>query len=229
MIIQLTKQRNPIVIFDPRGRVDSTRVPLAPRKATLNGLRLGILDNSKWNANKLLRGASTALGQEIRFAGVNYYVKGSFSKDAAPELIEEIARENDIVLTAIGDCGSCCSSCIRDAIALEGRGIPSAAVITTEFVHESELTCRALGMPDLVPVIIDHPVSSITAEQLSARVGQIKELLLIFAQEAACVLPELLPAGAQHPCPSGAGRPDREIRFDTRNNRTEEMLTCQPI
>jgi hypothetical protein len=174
MTFQLTKEHKPTVVFDPRGRADSIRVPLAPRKSTLDGLRLGILDNSKWNANRLLRGASTALGQEMLFAKVNYYVKGSFSKDASPDLIEEIARDNDIVLTAIGDCGSCCSCCIRDAIALEKRGIPSAAVVTTEFVQETELTCHALGLPDFVPVIIDHPVSSITAEQISARVVQIK-------------------------------------------------------
>ena len=102
-------------------------------------------------------------------------MKESFSKDAAPELIEKIARENDIVLTAIGDCGSCCSCCIRDAIALEGLGIPSAAIITTEFVRETELTRRALGMPDLDPVVIDHPVSSITQEEIDVRVRQIKE------------------------------------------------------
>jgi hypothetical protein len=53
----------------------------------------------------------------ITFAAVNYYVKQSFSKDAAPELIEQIARENDIVLTAIGDCGSRCSCCLREAVA----------------------------------------------------------------------------------------------------------------
>jgi hypothetical protein len=34
---------------------------------------------------------------------VNYYRKESFSKSAAPELIAEIAGNNDIVLTAIGD------------------------------------------------------------------------------------------------------------------------------
>ena len=138
-------------------------------------MRLGILDNSKWNANKLLRGASAALGEDIKFAAVNYYVKQSFSKDAAPELIEQIARENDIVLTAIGDCGSCCSCCIRDSVALEKLGIPSAAIITTEFVGETELTRRALGMPDLEPVVIDHPVSSITQDEVDARVRQIKE------------------------------------------------------
>jgi hypothetical protein len=104
---------------------------------------------------------------------VNYYVKRSFSKDADPDLIERIARENDIVLTAIGDCGSCCSCCVGDSVALERLGVPSAVVITTEFVKETELTRLALGMPDLEPVVIDHPVSSITQDEIAARVRQI--------------------------------------------------------
>ena len=166
---------NPVLVFDPRGIVDVTVTPLAARKTELDGLRLGILDNSKWNANKLLRGAAAALCVTVKFAAVNHYAKQSFSKDAAPELIAQIAAENDIALTAIGDCGSCCSCCIRDSIALESRGIPSAAVITTEFVRETELTRRALGMPDLAPVVIDHPVSSITPDEIAARVRQISE------------------------------------------------------
>ena len=167
--------KSSVHVFDPRGTVDQTVTPNAPRKMKLDGLRLGILDNSKWNANKLLRGASAALGENIRFAAVNYYVKHSFSKDAAPELIKQIAEENDVVLTAIGDCGSCCSCCIRDAIELEKLGVPSAAIITTEFVRETELVRRTLGMPDFEAVVIDHPVSSITQDEIDARVRQIKE------------------------------------------------------
>jgi hypothetical protein len=167
--------KSPVLLFDPRGVVDLAVTPLAVRKTQLAGLRLGILDNSKWNANKLLRGASAALGKDIKFAVVNYYVKQSFSKDAAPELIEQIARDNDVTLTAIGDCGSCCSCCIRDSVALEKLGIPSAAIITTEFVRETQLTRRALGMPDFEPIVIDHPVSSIAPEEINARVMQIRE------------------------------------------------------
>jgi len=167
--------KSPVLVFDPRGVVDLAVAPLAPRKPALAGMRLGVLDNSKWNANKLLRCASAALNEGIGFAAVNYYVKHSFSKDAAPELIAQVARENDIVLTAIGDCGSCCSCCIRDAVALEKLGVPSAAVITTEFVRETQLTRQALGMPDFEPVVIDHPVSSITREEIGARVLQIRE------------------------------------------------------
>ena len=163
-----------VEIFDPCGTVDTDSQPLADRKQELAGLRLGILDNSKWNANKLLRGAAAALSDQIDFAAVNYYVKThGFSTDAPAEMIRQIADECDIVLTAIGDCGSCCSCCIRDAIALEQLGRPTASIITTEFVNETRLTRAAVGMPDLRPVVIDHPVSSITDEEVAARVAVI--------------------------------------------------------
>jgi len=166
-------EANPVLMFDPRGIVDITVTPLATRKIGLDGLRLGILDNSKWNANKLLRGAAAALRESVRFSAVNYYVKQSFSKDAAPELIAEIAAHSDLVLTAIGDCGSCCSCCIRDSVALEKLGIPSAAIITTEFERETELTRIAIGMQGLIPIVIDHPVSSITQAEVEARAVQV--------------------------------------------------------
>lgn len=161
-------------VFDPCGVVDIESRPLAARKTGLQGLRLGILDNSKWNANKLLRGAAAVLSDQVGFAAVNYYVKThGFSTDAPPEMISTIASENDVVLTAIGDCGSCCSCCIRDAVALEDLGLPTAPIITTEFVNETRLTRVAVGMPALRPVVIDHPVSSITAEEVAARVAVI--------------------------------------------------------
>jgi hypothetical protein len=168
-----TSTRCLIPVYDPRGDLGTVATPLAPRPKTLHGLRLGILDNSKWNANKLLRGTSAVLGKSIMFGDIRYYVKHSFSKDAAPDLIAEIARNSDIVLTAIGDCGSCTSCCIRDAVALEQRGTPTAVVVTTEFVRETELQRRALGMDELLPIIIRHPVSSITDAEIAERVEQI--------------------------------------------------------
>jgi len=76
---------------------------LAARAGSLDGLRLGVLDNTKWNANRLLRQTVGRLQKETSFAAVNYYRKESFSKDADPALIETIAADNDIALTAIGD------------------------------------------------------------------------------------------------------------------------------
>ena len=94
---------NELTVFDPRGRVDAERVALAPRAAALHGLRLGILDNTKWNANRLLRKTAALLEAEHGIAAVNYYKKESFSKVADPALVAAIAADNDLVLTAIGD------------------------------------------------------------------------------------------------------------------------------
>jgi len=90
-------------LFDPRGVVEAEARALARRPAALAGLRLGVLDNTKWNANRLLRGATAKLRATHGFAAVTYYRKESFSKIAAPELVDEIAAANDVVLTAIGD------------------------------------------------------------------------------------------------------------------------------
>ena len=94
---------NAIPVYDPRGVVQAQPVTTAPRVKTLEGLRLALLDNTKWNANKLLRGARDRLAQKHAFTTINYYRKESFSLAAAPELIAEIAANNDVVITAIGD------------------------------------------------------------------------------------------------------------------------------
>jgi hypothetical protein len=91
------------LVFDPRGVVETELLTLSARVAALNGLRLGVLDNTKWNANRLLRKAVCKLQEDCSFAAVNYYRKESFSKEADPTLIEIIAANNDIILTAIGD------------------------------------------------------------------------------------------------------------------------------
>ena len=89
--------------FDPRGVVEAPRLELAPGPAALDGLRLGVLDNTKWNAQRLLRQTVARLGERASFAAVNHYKKESFSSDAEPALLARIAADNDIVLTAIGD------------------------------------------------------------------------------------------------------------------------------
>ena len=92
-----------VPVYDPRGVVEAAPLAISPRVKKLEGVRLGLLDNTKWNANKLLRGVRDRLAQAHVFDAVNYYRKESFSRAAAPELLAQIAAENDIVLTAIGD------------------------------------------------------------------------------------------------------------------------------
>jgi hypothetical protein len=90
-------------VYDPRGIVGAEKKALAPRVSSLDGLRLAILDNTKWNANKLLRELRERLQAEHRLAAVRYYRKESFSRFADPALIGQIRDESDLLLTAVGD------------------------------------------------------------------------------------------------------------------------------
>ena len=99
----MTKNASDLIVFDPRGVVEADTKPLAPRPKDVAGRRLGVLDNTKWNAGRLLRKTAALVGGGAALAAVNYYRKESFSKDADPVLMATIAADKDIVLTAIGD------------------------------------------------------------------------------------------------------------------------------
>jgi hypothetical protein len=58
---------------------------------------------------------------------------------------------------------------MHDAIELEARGVPTAVIVTSEFVREARVQREALGMAGVIPVTIAHPLSSLTDEQIQAR------------------------------------------------------------
>ena len=91
------------MVYDPRGTVTAEPRALAPRLAALDGIRLAVLDNTKWNASKLLRETVARLGAKVTFAEVRHYAKASFSRPGEADLLDRIAAENDAVITAIGD------------------------------------------------------------------------------------------------------------------------------
>ena len=61
---------------------------------------------------------------------------------------------------------------MRDGISLETLGIPTAVIVTTEFVNESITQRAALGMEDIEPVVIAHPLSSCTDDEIQVRSAQ---------------------------------------------------------
>ena len=91
------------IVYDPRGTVTVEPRDLAARLDTLDGVRLGVLDNTKWNASKLLRHIVARLEGDLTLAAINLYAKESFSRPAEAGLLDRIAAENDAVITAIGD------------------------------------------------------------------------------------------------------------------------------
>jgi hypothetical protein len=74
---------------------------LARRPGSLRGLRIGVLDNSKPNADVLLHRVAALLAAEQSAAAVRSWQKPGSSKPAL--MIEEIAAQVDVVLTGSAD------------------------------------------------------------------------------------------------------------------------------
>jgi len=91
------------IAYDPRGIVAVKPQRLAPRLRTFENVRLGVVDNSKWNASKLLRAVISQLQINTTFSEIFMYTKPSFSRPATTALLDRIAAETDAVITAIGD------------------------------------------------------------------------------------------------------------------------------
>jgi hypothetical protein len=61
---------------------------------------------------------------------------------------------------------------MHDTVMLEAKGRPTAVIVTSEFVLEAETQRDALGMVGLHAVVINHPLSSLTDEEIGQRIEQ---------------------------------------------------------
>jgi hypothetical protein len=64
---------------------------------------------------------------------------------------------------------------MHDGFSLESLGVPTAVIVTTQFLHEARVQREALGMTGLVPVVIQHPLSSLSDEEIRGRAAQALE------------------------------------------------------
>ena len=61
---------------------------------------------------------------------------------------------------------------MHDSVMLEAKGLPTAMIATSEFVLEARTQRDALGMTGLEPVVIAHPLSSLTDEEVGRRIEE---------------------------------------------------------
>ena len=89
------------LLLDPTSEVEPSSRSLVARKASLEGLTVGLLDISKPRGNVFLDRLEEHLGR--RGAAVLRYVKPTFTKLAPVDLRHEIASQCDAVIEALAD------------------------------------------------------------------------------------------------------------------------------
>ena len=92
-----------ILYVSPEAPVAAAALATAHRVAGAGGLRLGILDNGKGNADHLLAFLIEGLRAEMPVASVITRRKPSASRPADAQSLDDLAREADCVISAMAD------------------------------------------------------------------------------------------------------------------------------
>ena len=96
----MTEQNLPFI--DPTAGQGRKRVPAAPRPADLAGKVVALLDNTKEQGDVILDTVATALRDRYGAAKVIVRRKEHYSKPAAEALINEMAKEAQVAIAAVG-------------------------------------------------------------------------------------------------------------------------------
>ncbi|MBO0831067.1 MAG: hypothetical protein J2P29_03755, partial [Actinobacteria bacterium] len=93
--------------------------------------------------------------------------------ETAPEQVMTELRENcDVVVTGVGDCGSCSASAVADGLLLEQAGIPAAVIVSDAFIVSANAMAELRHAPGYQYVTTPHPVANLTPEGVQARAAQ---------------------------------------------------------
>jgi hypothetical protein len=88
-------------VVSPFGTMETEVKPLARRRATLAGCRIGVLDNSKPNADVLLGRVAELLAARVGAAEIRRWRKPGSSRAATN--LDELAGAADVFLTGSAD------------------------------------------------------------------------------------------------------------------------------
>lgn len=90
-------------ILDPTTEAKAQALTFAPRPSTLEGKRVGLIENTKFNSDRLLQKIGKILEVEYAAAGSVMWRKRNASVPAHAEILDDAARQVDVVVAGIGD------------------------------------------------------------------------------------------------------------------------------
>ena len=113
-----------IELLDPTREIGSGEMNYAPRPDSLRGKRVGLIENTKYNSDRVLEFIGEILREEYGVESTKMYHKRYSSVPAHEEIIRDLTKNCDLMIAGVGDCGSCSSGSVLDGILLEKENIP---------------------------------------------------------------------------------------------------------
>jgi hypothetical protein len=179
----------PNAILDPTGRTGSeqaTESTLAPRPTDLRGATVGLLNNTKHNAALFLEELGRLLVERHGVAGVVQQTKTNFAQAASGEQVKDMISRCDVMVTGVGDCGSCSASAVMDGVEFEGRGTPIAVICSDAFRGSADAIAGLRGVPGYHYVTTPHPVAVLGPDEVRERAERaLPEVVALLTTESA--------------------------------------------
>jgi hypothetical protein len=92
-----------ITVLSPVGELRAATAAIPPLPSDLRGLTVGFLDNTKHNFDRLVAGIGEMLKERHGVERVVIRRKANAATGAAPEIIEALAKECDLVFAGSAD------------------------------------------------------------------------------------------------------------------------------
>jgi hypothetical protein len=169
-------------LLDPTIETEEEPIDFAPRPVNLRGLRIGLIENTKKNAEAVLRKLAEKL-EALHGMTTEVLVHKPQRAPVKEAQIAELKGRTDFAIAGVGDCGACSSGSLLDAVILEKAGIPAIAIVTDAFYTTAREMAELWGVPDFRFVMMPHPLASLTPEEIERRADELLGKVIALLQE----------------------------------------------
>ena len=161
-------------VMDPLGESAAEKIELTEIPQKIN--KITYFDNTKPNADIILE----TINKNLKISSIS--AKKPAGAHATEEQMKE-AMKGDVVILALGDCGSCTTWVILDAIRLEKEGKSTISICSHKFTDYAYSLAKAQGAEGLRIIEIEHPIAGLEEDEVKAKtekiIPEVKKLLNI--------------------------------------------------
>ncbi|MFA0833900.1 MAG: UGSC family (seleno)protein [Methanobacterium formicicum] len=170
MKVQLVERE----VLDPVGVVQADKLKVNPLPEDFE--KVSIINNTKPGAEIILDILRKSMGNRELIK-----VKKPAGAPATQKQIDK-ASSGELAILALGDCGSCTSWVILDAIRLEKMGIPTISICSTHFAPFAHELAKSHGMDELRILEIEHPIAGLSKEEVEEKTRKLIPSFLYLLQ-----------------------------------------------
>ncbi|MDO9043703.1 MAG: UGSC family (seleno)protein [Methanobacteriaceae archaeon] len=166
-------------VMDPLADFGGEKIDLNEIPSEIS--KISLFNNTKPNADVILETIESQLVGMHQGLEIIHSQKPA-GAGATPQELQK-AAQGDVSILALGDCGSCTTWVILDAIRLEKEGVPTISICSHKFAPFARTLAQSHGAESLRILEVEHPIAGRKRDEVVEKTlkifPNIKEILNI--------------------------------------------------